>query len=87
MAKKKARVRQSIPIDETKSARFKRVVTPRVNKALKAIKVVGYCSGSTYEYTPDQVEAIIVALNEAVIKTGSKFAEKSDTEAVFDFNA
>jgi len=49
-----------------KKAAFVRVVTPRIGKALKAIRVVGYCATGAYHYNTEQTTAIIKALTEAV---------------------
>ncbi len=76
---------QSAPKEESKAERFKRVVSPRVGKAIKAIAVIGYCAGSTYEYTPKQVDAIILALNKATLTLIDKFAAKSDKQDSFSF--
>lgn len=87
MVKKKARRRQVIPKEESKSERFVRVVTPRVNKAVKAIKQIGFCSASSYEYTPKQLEQITKALDEAQNEMLARFAGKSWDAGVFDFEA
>lgn len=71
------------PLHEAKSVRFARVVTPRVNKAVKAIKVIGYCAGSSYEYTPKQVEEITQALLAAIKNVNDSFAKKASEQ--FDF--
>ena len=47
---------------EEKARDFIRVVTPRVKKALKAIRLIGNQSGSAYKYTDEQVANIITAL-------------------------
>lgn len=85
MAKKNVRTRQSIPKDESKSDRFIRVVTPRINKAIKAIKVIGYCASSTYKYTPQQVAKIVSVLLDAINAIDDKFSEKSSNVGEFAF--
>jgi len=85
MAKKKARRKQVIPAEETKAERFVRVVTPRVNKAVKAIKQIGFCSASSYEYTSSQLEQITKALGKAEEEMLARFAGKAEDEGVFDF--
>ena len=85
MPNKKTRRKVNIPKDETKAARFVRVVTPRVVKAVKSIGVVGYCSGSTYEYTPRQVKQIVEVLLDAIEGVNSKFEAKTEPEGVFEF--
>jgi len=86
MAKGKKRSKVSIPKDETKSERFVRVVTPRVNKAVKAIKQIGFCSASNYEYTPKQLEAIFEALAAAQEEIIAKFAGRKEAQEEFTFN-
>lgn len=54
--------KKEVPAEETKAQRFKRVIEPRVNKAIKAIRLVGSVSGSTYEHTNEQAAAIVTAL-------------------------
>jgi len=85
MAKRRTRNVRSIPKDESKSDRFVRVVTPRVNKAVKAIKQIGFCSASTYEYKPQQLEAIMMALADAQNEIVAKFAGKKDAQEEFSF--
>ena len=63
--------------------RFKRVVEPRVGKAMKAISLVGSVSGSAYEYTNDDIVVIMSALQEAVNKVEQRFAGKGDTTSGF----
>jgi len=85
MAKTGRKAVTQIPKDETNAARFLRVVTPRVNKAIKAIKVVGYCAASNYEYTDKQVFEIIDALTNATTALDDRFAKKQDKQAGFGF--
>lgn len=85
MPKKMTRRKADIPKEESKAERFVRVVTPRVVKAIKSISVVGYCAGSTYEYTPQQVKQIVDVLLDAVEGVNNKFAAKTEPEGVFEF--
>jgi len=73
----------SAPPEETKADRFKRVVTPRVNKAIKAIRLVANQSGSTYEYTPKQIEVIGLALHKEVDVMIKQYATAGKAEAGF----
>lgn len=52
--------------NETKNERFIRVVTPRVNKAIKEIHRVALCAGYAYENTDEQAAAIVGALEKAL---------------------
>lgn len=72
MAKRK----KTVPKDETKRDKFKRVVEPRVKKALKAIQLIGNCAGSAYDYTEDDVSFILAALSRACESLGSKYVHK-----------
>ena len=85
MAKKTNRRKQEIKEGESKAERFIRVVSPRVNKAVKAIKVVGYCSGSTYEWSPAQIKQIFDVLRSAVDSVAGRFESKPQADATFAF--
>ena len=85
MSKRKVRSRQEIPKDESKSDRFIRVVTPRINKAVKGIKLLSFCSGTTYEYTPEQVEQITKTLYAAINGVVDSFAAKASKQDEFTF--
>jgi len=85
MAKKQNKKRRSIPSNESKSERFIRVVTPRVSKAVKSIKVIGYCTGASYEYTKEQAEQISKALYAAMSQLVDSFAKKSKSQQDFNF--
>lgn len=85
MAKRQSRSRQTIPKEESKADRFVRVVTPRVKKAMKAIRTIGFCAGAGYEYTPKQTEQIVTALQGAVDRLNQQFTDKIVDEPEFDF--
>lgn len=85
MPSKKTRRKANIPKDESKADRFVRVVTPRIVKAVKSISVVGYCAGSTYEYTPKQIQQIVDVLLDAVEGVNKKFTVKTVAEREFEF--
>lgn len=85
MAKKSSRRRQDIPKEESKADRFVRVVTPRIGKAIKAIRQIGFCAGGTYEYTPEQATQIVEALGKELTDLNTKFITKADTQAAFEF--
>jgi len=79
MAKKK----QEIPKEETKAQCFRRVVSPRVSKALKAIRLVGSVTGSSYEYDKEQIAHISAVLRAAVDKAIAGLEGKSDSRDGF----
>lgn len=82
------RTKKEIPKNETKPARFVRVVTPRVSKALKAIKTVGFCTGASYEYTPQQADQIVKALTGAVVDLSKRLAKTKPAETTgFEFKS
>lgn len=85
MAKKKARRRQEISKDETKADRFVRVVTPRIMKAVKAIKQIGNCAGASYESTPEQIRQIDDALTTAIDLVRGKFVQGTEPADIFEF--
>lgn len=83
---KKAKVGSSgVPIDESNSDRFIRVVTPRIGKAVKAIGVIGFCAGSTYEYSESQVDQIIHELESSLISLAQTFAGEKGGGNSFKF--
>jgi len=85
MAKKQTKNGSSAVSAESKADRFVRVVTPRVGKAVKAISVIGYCTGPSYEFTPEQAEQISKALYAAMNELVDSFAKKSSKQTDFNF--
>lgn len=85
MDKKKERSKKSIPVNESKADRFVRVVTPRIARAIKAITVIGYCASSVYEYKPEQVAQIQLALTEALALMKDRFSSKKAVGTEFKF--
>jgi len=79
MAKKKT----SVPTEETPAQRFKRVIEPRVGKALKAIRLVGSVTGSPYKYTEEDVANITSALMTEVEKTSQRLKGTGDKTSGF----
>lgn len=79
MAKKKTQ----IPKEETPRQRFKRVVEPRVGRALKAIGLIGSVSGSAYTYADSDIATIVTALREAISKMERRFAGEGDSTGGF----
>lgn len=85
MAKKGTRRGSVIPDNESDSDRFIRVVTPRVNKAIKAIDVIGFCAGVSYGYTQPQVNQILSELEKTLVNLKQKFAGKKAGISSFQF--
>ena len=52
--------------NETKEARFVRIAEPRVNRACKAVSLLGNLAGSGYEYTQEQVDAMFGAVQKSL---------------------
>ena len=77
---RKPRVRQQIPDGETKEQRFIRVATPRMNRAVKAIAMVGMCSSNNYGYTEEQIAKIEVALVDAIQNALARFTKQQNAE-------
>lgn len=70
---------------ESKADKFRRLATPRVNKVIKALDTLGNCSGSAYEYTPEQVEAMFGAIEQQLTETKEKFQKKTSSVKEFKF--
>lgn len=78
MAKRTAQV---IPENENKKARFKRVCKPRVQKAIKAIRLIAVCSSNNYEYGKPEIAAIIKVLTKETAALQLKYEQPSKQEA------
>ncbi|KKM22945.1 hypothetical protein LCGC14_1620120 [marine sediment metagenome] len=59
---------------QVKMDNFARVCTSRMDKALKAIRMVGDCSNPTYLHTDEQGNVCINALRTAVEDVENRFA-------------
>jgi hypothetical protein len=72
---------------ETNGERFIRVVETRTNKAIDAIERIGDCADvRIYEYSPEQVEKIFLALENAVTGAKQRFFNGSGRKYVFRIN-
>jgi hypothetical protein len=58
-----------------KAATFARVLPHRMNKALKAIKLVGQCSSPNYYFTETQSAKVVEALQVAVRQVQDSFSK------------
>lgn len=85
MGQKKVRKKANIPEHETKEQRFIRVVTPRVQQALKKIAVISNCTSPAYGYAPEQANKIIQALLGAVTTLKAKFDKAKVADQQFSF--
>lgn len=65
---------------------FIRVVTPRVQKALKAIGLIGNQAGSAYVSTADEVDSIFNALRKMVDSTEKRYTSGDKQDADFSLD-
>ena len=59
---------------QVKRDNFIRVLPPRMDKALKAIRMVGDCTLPSYSYSPEQSKAVTDKLTAAVSEVTKRFA-------------
>lgn len=72
------------PETETKADAFKRLANYRVQKAIDRLDLIGNLSNrSSYEYTEDQVDRIVVALDEALTRLHNRFKQTKETKETF----
>lgn len=72
---------------ESKSERFIRVAEIRVNKAIRALTLVGGCADiRVYEYSEEQVAKIFDTLRLELNNAEEHFRLNSDRERVFHLN-
>ena len=55
--------------NETKEDKFRRLATKRVNAAIQKISLIGNLGSAQYGKTDEQIQAIEVALSDAVVNT------------------
>lgn len=65
--------RKHVPENETGAEKFRRLGSPRMLKAKKAITAIGNLSGAQYEWTEAQKTQIITDLRKWVNETESRF--------------
>jgi len=61
---------------ESKADKFKRLASKRVVNAISKIELITNLAGSGYEYTPEQVEKILTALQGSVDKVKAAFSKQ-----------
>lgn len=69
---------------QVKRAAFRKVVTPRVGKALKAIGLIGNCASDNYLSTPGQVGAILASLQHAVDTVAERYKDQGEKRSAFE---
>ena len=71
---------------ESKVELFLRLATPRIEKVLKSLRILGNCSNrSNYEYTDEQVDKMSIILSKALEKTIVKFHDTKKEQESFEF--
>lgn len=65
---------------ETKAAKFSRLASARVTRAVKAINRVGALASAQYEKTPAQVDKIESYLNAAVRATVTRLRGEAEAD-------
>ena len=71
---------KTVPVNESKSDKFKRLANKRLNKVLNAMRQLKNLSSASYTSTPAQVEYITGKIDVAVSDVKTAFAGKKDTE-------
>lgn len=65
---------------------FLRLAKTRVEKVLKAFRILGNCANrSSYDYTEEEIDKIFITLMEALENTHLKFTAKKDQKELFEF--
>lgn len=90
MAKKGVKLTDIKPIlkqpKESKEDLFNRLAKQRVEKVLKALRILGNCSNkSNYAYTPEQIDKMAITLSKALENTIIKFHDTKREEESFEF--
>ena len=83
MGKKTKTERDKAEITAEKKAKFRRVVQPRVSKAVKAIALVANCAGAGYDYTVEQKAQVLDAVGTAFKDLLSKFERSEKQQSSF----
>lgn len=71
---------------QDKRSDFKRLIIPRLEKALKAIKVIGNLSAGQYAYTESEAEKVVQALRLATDQVEGKFFKKDAPLVAIQFD-
>jgi len=61
---------------ESKSDKFKRLASKRVVNAIQKVELITNLAAPSYEYTPEQVEKILGALQGSVDKVKAAFSKQ-----------
>lgn len=86
MSGKKNNTRKALTDDEKRQAKidnFKRLLPVRMDKANKAIRMVGDCSSSNYTYTVKDAECIVADLRASVDNVQKRFSGEASKTTEF----
>lgn len=81
---KKRAGRQAPPAEETKRERFLRIATPRMQRALTSIRLLGNLSSPNYGWDAQDVEMMRSQLTQVLNDTLQRFEKEKRREAVFE---
>ncbi len=62
-----------VEVRESRRDKFLRLATPRVNRILNSIRLVGNLATSNYQWTDDDIDKMIKAVEEQLVKTRARF--------------
>jgi hypothetical protein len=80
-------VEQGIQNNESKAEKFVRLGEYRVNKVIEAIgRLENLSSRSSYEYEPEQVDAMFSIMEKRLMEVKGRFAPKQAKESTFSFD-
>ena len=68
---------------ESKSDKFKRLASKRVKNAIAKVELIANLAAPGYEYTPEQVEKILTALQGSVDKVKAAFSKQKIEKTEF----
>ena len=71
----------TVPPNETKAEKFKRLGVARVGKAIKALQSVTQLAGKGYECTDEQAEKVQVAIGNAFTALREAFENRNKAKA------
>lgn len=81
---KQRKPREKVPAGETKAQRFVRLAKKRVTRAVKTVQSVAAFAGPGYEYTDEQRDKIVAALEAATVNTVASLKRERKAVAEFD---
>lgn len=68
---------------ESKGDKFKRLATKRVKNAISKVELIANLSASSYEYTSEEVDKIITALQNSVNRVKAAFSKQKIEKTEF----